>query len=138
MKYIELEDQPDIFEEQKDLKVGDKLNISNNVLYYEKQLSILASETKEAKMLDRATHFKFPREVKQLLSLIKEQRHKTEHVLALQFAYAKEKNFPNQTALFDKYCGSISVIADRKFILFNRMRLNKTLHVQEQRKSAMK
>lgn len=126
MKHVTLVDVVDGESNNSQLTVGQLLQASNNILYYEEQIVILASEIKEAKMLDKATNFKYAKKVKDLILTIKKHRTVAQGLIKHLVEEGQKNIVPNQASVFSTYCKATLEIANEKHNLFSELRKLKT------------
>lgn len=106
----------------KNVSIGKAIQASNDVLYYEQQLTVIASEIKEVKMLDRGTNFKHSVKAKELLGVIKQHRSVIQEVITDILGAGRVNITFDSAGAFKVYCANIKEIATAKQALFSELR----------------
>lgn len=102
--------------------VGEAIQLSNDVVYYEEQLKIIASEIAEAKALDKLCCFTKTAKVKELLGVIKEHRKIIQGYVNKHHAAARRNEILSRGELFNSFVKDTSSVSDKKLALFKELR----------------
>ena len=102
--------------------VGQTIQLSNDVIYYEEQLKIIASEIAEAKALDKMSHFTKTAKVKELLGVIKDHRKIIQGYVNKHHEAAKRNEILSRGELFNSFVKDTSTVSDMKLALFKELR----------------
>ena len=102
--------------------VGQTIQLSNDVIYYEEQLKIIASEIAEAKALDKMSHFTKAAKVKELLGVIKDHRKIIQGYVNKHHEAAKRNEILSRGELFNSFVKDTSTVSDMKLGLFKELR----------------
>ena len=102
--------------------VGQTIQLSNDVIYYEEQLKIIASEIAEAKALDKMSHFTKAAKVKELLGVIKDHRKIIQGYVNKHHEAAKRNEILSRGELFNSFVKDTSTVSDMKLALFKELR----------------
>ena len=103
------------------LTVGDAIQFSNDVLYYETQLSIISKDFSRLRLIDRELGFSKSKDIKKLKDAIKSHRSIIEKYIAMYFKAAKENKLLNRDEVFERYNKECHEIANMKFEMFNKL-----------------
>ena len=102
--------------------VGQAIQLSNDVIYYEEQLKIIASEIAEAKSLDKMSRFTKAAKVKELLGVIKDHRKIIQGYVNKHHEAAKRNEILSRGELFNSFVKDTSAVSDIKLALFKELR----------------
>ena len=102
--------------------VGQTIQLSNDVIYYEEQLKIIASEIAEAKALDKMSHFTKTAKVNELLGVIKDHRKIIQGYVNKHHEAAKRNEILSRGELFNSFVKDTSTVSDMKLALFKELR----------------
>lgn len=102
--------------------VGQTIQLSNDVIYYEEQLKIIASEIAEAKALDKMSRFTKTAKVKELLGVIKDHRKIIQGYVNKHHGAAKRNEILSRGELFNSFVKDTSAVSDMKLALFKELR----------------
>lgn len=102
--------------------VGQTIQLSNDVIYYEEQLKIIASEIAEAKALDKMSRFTKAAKVKELLGVIKDHRKIIQGYVNKHHGAAKRNEILSRGELFNSFVKDTSTVSDMKLALFKELR----------------
>lgn len=102
--------------------VGQTIQLSNDVIYYEEQLKIIASEIAEAKALDKMSRFTKTAKVKELLGVIKDHRKIIQGYVNKHHEAAKRNEILSRGELFNSFVKDTSTVSDMKLALFKELR----------------
>ena len=102
--------------------VGQAIQLSNDVIYYEEQLKIIASEIAEAKALDKMSRFTKAAKVKELLGVIKDHRKIIQGYVNKHHGAAKRNEILSRGELFNSFVKDTSAVSDIKLALFKELR----------------
>ena len=102
--------------------VGQTIQLSNDVIYYEEQLKIIASEIAEAKALDKMSRFTKAAKVKELLGVIKDHRKIIQGYVNKHHEAAKRNEILSRGELFNSFVKDTSEVSNMKLALFKELR----------------
>ena len=102
--------------------VGQTIQLSNDVIYYEEQLKIIASEIAEAKALDKMSRFTKAAKVKELLGVIKDHRRIIQGYVNKHHEAAKRNEILSRGELFNSFVKDTSEVSNMKLALFKELR----------------
>ena len=102
--------------------VGQTIQLSNDVIYYEEQLKIIASEIAEAKALDKMSRFTKAAKVKELLGVIKDHRKIIQGYVNKHHGAAKRNEILSRGELFNSFVEDTSAVSNMKLALFKELR----------------
>ena len=102
--------------------VGQTIQLSNDVIYYEEQLKIIASEIAEAKALDKMSRFTKTAKVKELLGVIKDHRKIIQDYVNKHHGAAKRNEILSRGELFNSFVKDTSEVSNMKLALFKELR----------------
>ena len=102
--------------------VGQAIQLSNDVIYYEEQLKIIASEIAEAKAIDKMARFSKTVKVKELLNVIKEHRKIIQSYITKHHVAARKNEILARGVLFNSFVKDTSAVSDTKLALFKELR----------------
>ena len=102
--------------------VGQTIQLSNDVIYYEEQLKIIASEIAEAKALDKMSRFTKTAKVKELLGVIKDHRKIIQGYVNKHHGAAKRNEILSRGELFNSFVKDTSEVSNMKLALFKELR----------------
>ena len=102
--------------------VGQTIQLSNDVIYYEEQLKIIASEIAEAKALDKMSRFTKAAKVKELLGVIKDHRKIIQGYVNKHHGAAKRNEILSRGELFNSFVKDTSEVSNMKLALFKELR----------------
>ncbi len=102
--------------------VGQTIQLSNDVIYYEEQLKIIASEIAEAKALDKMSRFTKTAKVKELLGVIKDHRKIIQGYVNKHHEAAKRNEILSRGELFNSFVKDTSEVSNMKLALFKELR----------------
>ena len=102
--------------------VGQAIQLSNDVIYYEEQLKIIASEIAEAKALDKMSRFTKAAKVKELLGVIKDHRKIIQGYVNKHHEAAKRNEILSRGELFNSFVKDTSEVSNMKLALFKELR----------------
>ena len=102
--------------------VGQAIQLSNDVIYYEEQLKIIASEIAEAKALDKMSRFTKAAKVKELLGVIKDHRKIIQGYVNKHHGAAKRNEILSRGELFNSFVKDTSEVSNMKLALFKELR----------------
>lgn len=107
--------------ENTSLTVGEAIQFSNDVLYYETQLSIISKDFSRLRLIDRELGFSKSKDIKKLKDIIKSHRSIIEKYIAMYFKAAKENKILNRDEVFESYNKECYEIANTKFVMFKKL-----------------
>ena len=102
--------------------VGQTIQLSNDVIYYEEQLKIIASEIAEAKAIDKMSHFTKTAKVKELLGVTKDHRKIIQGYVNKHHGAAKRNEILSRGELFNSFVKDTSEVSNMKLALFKELR----------------
>ena len=102
--------------------VGQTIQLSNDVIYYEEQLKIIASEIAEAKAIDKMSRFTKTAKVKELLGVIKDHRKIIQGYVNKHHGAAKRNEILSRGELFNSFVKDTSAVSNMKLALFKELR----------------
>ncbi len=102
--------------------VGEAIQLSNDVVYYEEQLKIIASEIAEAKALDKMSRFTKTAKVKELLGVIKDHRKIIQGYVNKHLDAAKHNKILSRGEVFNAFVKDTAAVSDMKLALFKEIR----------------